>query len=106
MSDRFEASKYLVGIVWDNASYDMTGGQPSATAYRTNLAKVAEGAGYPKVERVETLAEFQKLIDCALTEPRPWFIHCLTEVKPVNSGGLKSPTAIKHRFMDAIGAQH
>jgi hypothetical protein len=28
------------------------------------------------------------------------------EEKPVMGGGLPSPTAIKHRFMDAIGARH
>ncbi len=96
----------LIHIVWDNRSYAMTGGQPTATACRTNLAKVAEGAGYPRVERVETLATFQSAVDRALKEPGPWFIHCLTQEKPVAGGGLPSPTAIKHRFMDAIGARH
>ena len=84
----------------------MTGGQPTATAFRTDLAKMAEGAGYPKVERVETLAAFQNAADRALTEPGPWFIHCLNEEKPIKVGGLQSPTAIKHRFMNAIGAHH
>ena len=98
--------KNLIHIVWDNRCYGITGGQPTATAFHTDLTKVAEGAGYPKVERVETLAAFQKVADRALNEPGPWFIHCLMEEKPVKSGGLSSPTAIKHRFMDAIGAHH
>jgi thiamine pyrophosphate-dependent acetolactate synthase large subunit-like protein len=98
--------KNLIHIVWDNRSYAMTGGQATATAFHTDLAKMAAGAGYPKVERVETLAEFQRAADRALTEPGPWFIHCLIEETPVKGGGLASPTAIKHRFMDAIGARH
>jgi thiamine pyrophosphate-dependent acetolactate synthase large subunit-like protein len=98
--------KNLIHIVWDNRSYAMTGGQPTATAFHTDLGKVAEGAGYPKVERVETLAAFQNVTDRALKEPGPWFLHCLTEVKPAKSGGLSSPTANKHRFMNAIGARH
>jgi len=93
-------------IVWDNRSYAMTGGQPTATAYHTDLAAVARGAGYLKVERVETIAEFKRAADRALVEPGPWFIHCLMQEKPVTGGGLPSPTAIKHRFMDAIGAHH
>ena len=98
--------KNLIHIVWDNRSYAMTGGQPTATAYRTDLAAIARAAGYPKVESIDALAAFKGAIDRALAEPGPWFIHCLTLVKPVVSGGLPSPTAIKHRFMDAIGARH
>jgi thiamine pyrophosphate-dependent acetolactate synthase large subunit-like protein len=98
--------KNLIHIVWDNRCYGITGGQPTATAYHTDLAKMAEGAGYPNVERVETLAAFRKVADRALTEPGPWFLDCVMEEKPVKSGGLSSPTAIKHRFMNAIGAQH
>jgi thiamine pyrophosphate-dependent acetolactate synthase large subunit-like protein len=98
--------KNLIHMVWDNRSYAMTGGQPSATAFHTDLAKMAAGAGYPKVERVETLAAFRDAADRALNQPGPWFIHCLMQEKPVTGGGLPSPTAIKQRFMDAIGARH
>ncbi len=98
--------KNLIHIVWDNRSYNMTGGQPTATAFNTDLTVVAKGAGYPRVERVETLEAFQISIERALKDPGPWFLHCLTEVKPVKSGGLSSPTAIKHRFMNAIGTKH
>ncbi len=98
--------KNLIHIVWDNRSYAMTGGQPTATAYHTDLAAVAKGAGYPNVARVESFAEFKSAADRALAEPGPWFIHCLMQEKPLAGGGLPSPTAIKHRFMDAIGARH
>jgi hypothetical protein len=55
---------------------------------------------------VETFDAFKRAADRALTEPGPWFIHCPMEEKPIKGGGLPSPTAIKHRFMDAIGARH
>jgi len=95
----------LVYVSWDNRQYAMTGGQETATAFRTDLAKVAEGAGIAHVERVETLAAFQKAFDRALTEPGPWFIHvpCITgEPK----GKLPPPTTIKQRFMEALGVSH
>jgi thiamine pyrophosphate-dependent acetolactate synthase large subunit-like protein len=68
----------FVHIAWDNRVYNMTGGQ----------------------------ATFQQAVDRALAEPGPWFIHCLMQDKPVKGGGLSSPTAIKQRFMNAIGARH
>ena len=92
----------LVHIVWDNRSYAMTGGQPTATAYRTDLAALARGAGYPRVERADTLDAFRQAVDRALVEPGPWFLHCLMQEKPVSSRGLPGPAAIKQRFMDAI----
>lgn len=98
--------KNLIHIVWDNRSYAMTGGQPTATAFHTDLAAMARGAGYPRVERAETMAEFKHAADRALAEPGPWFIHCPMKEKPIKGGGLPSPTAIKQRFMDAIGARH
>ena len=101
------APKNLIHIVWDNRSYAMTGGQPSATASRTDLAAMARAAGYPQAERVETLAAFKRAVERALKEPGPWFINCLVDGKAVpGAGGLPSPTAIKHRFMNAIGARH
>jgi thiamine pyrophosphate-dependent acetolactate synthase large subunit-like protein len=98
--------KNLIHIVWDNRSYAMTGGQPTATAYRTDLGAIARAAGFPRVERVETLETFANAVDRALAEPGPWFLHCIMEEKPVAGKGLPSPTAIKQRFMDAIGAHH
>ncbi len=96
----------LIYICWDNRQYHMTGGQPTATAFRTDLGKVAEGAGIEKVERVETLSAFQRAIDRALVEPGPWFIHCPIEEKGANATIPKSPTYLKHRFMDALGVTH
>ena len=96
----------FVHIAWDNKSYDMTGGQPTATAFHTDLGGMAKAAGYPHVLRLETNAAFQQAIDRALAEPGPWFLHCLMDNKPSKGGLLGSPTAIKQRFMNAIGARH
>lgn len=105
-TEAVRSPKNLVHIVWDNRSYELTGKQPTATAFRADLAKIAEGAGFApdKVERVESLAAFQRAYDRALAGDGPWFIHALVEqnrAKPPRPP--KSPTFIKHRFMTDLG---
>lgn len=98
--------KNLIHIVWDNRSYELTGKQPTATAFRTDLAKMAEGAGFApdRVERVESLPAFHQAFDRALDGDGPWFIHALIDqnrAKPPRPP--RSPTFIKHRFMADLG---
>lgn len=97
--------KNFIHIVWDNRSYELTGKQPTATAFRTDLAKVAEGAGYApeKVERVESIAAFRKAFDRAMGGDGPWFIHALVENNRGKGHRPPSPTYIKHRVMIALG---
>jgi len=105
-TESVRSPKNFVHIVWDNRSYELTGQQPTATAYRTDLAKVAEGAGYAadKVERVESLPAFQKACDRALAGDGPWFILALVEQNRAKRPPLpKSPTFIKYRFMADLG---
>jgi thiamine pyrophosphate-dependent acetolactate synthase large subunit-like protein len=105
-TEAVRSPKNLVHIVWDNRSYELTGQQPTATAFRTDLAKVAEGAGFAadKVERVESLAAFRKAFDRAMLGDGPWFIHALIDQNRAKRPALpKSPTFIKHRFMTDLG---
>ena len=95
----------LVHIVWDNRMYELTGKQATATAGPTDLAKVAEGAGLEKVERVETLAAFEAAVERAFAEDGPWFIHVLVDDQRAGKSPPKSPTLIKHRFMTDLGVQ-
>ncbi len=96
----------LVHIVWDNRQYQLTGGQPTHTAYYTDLARVAEGAGFEKVERAETQQAFERAVDRAMAEPGPWFIHGIVDDATSPARPPKSPTFIKHRFMTELGVSH
>lgn len=96
----------LIHIVWDNRQYQLTGGQPTATAFRADLARIAEGCGFEKVAQVETAAAFQGAVDRAMAEPGPWFIHALTLPAACKGRPPKSPTFIKHRFMSELGVSH
>jgi len=99
----WRAPANLIHICWDNRMYQLTGEQPTATSGPTDLAKIAEGAGMPHVERVESLPAFESTLDRALVTPGPWFIHALVD----NARGTvlppKSPTFIRHRLMDDLG---
>ena len=97
----------LMHICWDNRMYQLTGGQPTATAFRTDLAKVAEGCGFApeKVFRCETLDAFKAAFDQALTEPGPHFILGLTDSTAATGTIPKSPTYLRHRFMAALGVE-
>ena len=93
----------LIHIVWDNRMYQMTGKQPTATAFRTDLGGVAKACGFESVARCETLDAFQKAVDNALAQPGPHFIHALTGDAKGEGNIPPSPTFIKHRFLEAMG---
>jgi thiamine pyrophosphate-dependent acetolactate synthase large subunit-like protein len=105
-SEGWRGPRNLVHIVWDNRMYEMTGRQATATAGPTDLAAVADGAGFPKVERAETLAAFEAALERAFAEEGPWFILAVVagERARRDPKGPKSATAIRHRFMGELGA--
>ena len=105
-TEALRAPPNLIHIVWDNRQYQLTGGQPTATAYGADLARIAEGAGFEKVERTETQEAFETAAERALAEPGPWFILALVNDKTSGVRPPRSPTFIKHRFMTALGAEH
>ncbi|HKI98091.1 MAG TPA: thiamine pyrophosphate-dependent enzyme [bacterium] len=104
-SEGWRAPRNLVHVVFDNRAHYLTGRQPTATSARADLARIAEGAGFPHAERVETLAAFSSAVDRALVEEGPWFLHALVEQQPRTGKPPKSPTLLRHRFMDALGVQ-
>ena len=96
----------LIHIAWDNRQYQLTGGQPTSTAFTTDLAKIAEGAGISNVAQVESLVAFNQAMDKAFSQPGPWFIHALIDSTGSSGRPPKSPTFIKHRFMTELGVEH
>lgn len=102
----WRAARNMVHVVFDNRAHYLTGGQPTATSASADLARIADGAGFPRAERVETLAAFQSALERALVEPGPWFIQALVEQRERTARPPKSPTFLKHRFMSNLGANN
>ena len=74
-----QAPANLIHIVWDNQMWYETGGQPTHTATGTDLAGIAEASGIPCVAKVATIEAFEEVLDQAMREDGPWFIHVAVE---------------------------
>lgn len=77
-----ENSPNLVLIVWDNECYESPGGQPTATADKTDLGAVAQGAGIGNSLTVRKLGEFSRAVRKALKENQLAFIVAKVEKWP------------------------
>jgi thiamine pyrophosphate-dependent acetolactate synthase large subunit-like protein len=99
------APQNLIHVIWDNRQFETTGGQPTHTAFCTDLAKLAQGAGFEQVETVETQEAFEGTFSRALREPGPWIIIAIIDTERAAGRPPKSPTYIKHRFMASLGVK-
>jgi thiamine pyrophosphate-dependent acetolactate synthase large subunit-like protein len=70
----------LIVFVFDNAAYSGTRiSEPTATAGKTDLAKVAAGAGIDRAVTVRDVEAFRKEMAVALSEPGLRFVVCKIE---------------------------
>lgn len=64
----------LTIVCVDNGCHGETGGQKGHTARRTDLAKMAEGAGIPSVMTIETEAQLAEAANFLADSPAPRFL--------------------------------
>ncbi len=98
----------LVHVVWNNASYEATGGQASHAAGRTDLCTLARGAGLEQCAVADTLDDFRQGFRSCLRDPGPWFLVANVQGRKEDVAGRvlrERPEAIKKRFLDAADAQ-
>ena len=70
----------LIVIVFDNESYEATGGLPSLTASGTDLSGMAREAGVRNTTLVRQLSEFEEAIDEAFKANGASFITAKVEI--------------------------
>ena len=92
----------LLHIVWDNGQYQLTGGQPTATATVTDLVAIGRGAGLQHVAAVTTMTEFENGLEKWLKEPGPWLVVAKIDTSPAPARPPKDPVWIKLRFMETV----
>ena len=93
----------LVAFVFDNSSYAFMGA--TFTARRTDLAKMAQGAGIAKSGTVKTLEEFSAAAKQAIESAGPHFIVAKVEPDPGRVSADRSRTSgrpMREWFMDAV----
>jgi sulfopyruvate decarboxylase subunit beta len=94
----------LVHVIWDNRRWEITGGQPTATALGTDLAGIAHASGFRNAVGVQTLEAFRTAFTRAMNDTEPWVI--VAAVEPGNSKGPSRLSFVQNRdrFMAAVAA--
>jgi thiamine pyrophosphate-dependent acetolactate synthase large subunit-like protein len=99
-----QAPANLSVVVWDNEVHQMTGGQPTATAFRTSLAGVARGAGIEKVIEPANEEDLARAFDRMLDEDGPFFVLVKVDAGPASGNMNRDLIYYKMRFMKALAA--
>ncbi len=97
--------KNLGIIVWDNASYQITGSQPTLTAHGTDLVAIARGAGLEQSDWARDESDFEQKLDRGLAAEGPWLIAARTDDKPPAGQTERDPVQIRERFMRGLGVR-
>ena len=91
----------LVHIIFDNASHESTGGQPT-NSKSINIKKIAENTNYHVFE-TETESKFRKILRNIKKNSGPIMIIVKIKTKKIVSQRIThNPTQIKKRFMNSI----
>lgn len=93
----------LTIVVWDNGVYKMTGAQPTATQYGSDLVAAARAAGIEHSRWVRHAEEFEDAVVRALRRPAPALIGARVTAVASESHPDFDTVRLKHRFMEGIG---
>jgi thiamine pyrophosphate-dependent acetolactate synthase large subunit-like protein len=95
----------LAMIVWDNAAYQITGGQPTATAEAVDLVGVARGCGIAGSHWARDEAHFDQLVGEVLVADAPTFIAARVTGERPAATTHRDPVQIRERFMRGLGVR-
>jgi thiamine pyrophosphate-dependent acetolactate synthase large subunit-like protein len=95
----------LVHLVWDNAGWEITGGQPAGSAFGVDLEMIARGSGFANAVTVDTLDTFRLALGEALAGQERWFICARVGPGGSSSRPPRSLARIRERFMAALAAE-
>ena len=96
------APRNLVIIVMDNACYQITGSQPTATAVAADLVAIARGAGIASSHWASDEAGFERLVEQGLATAGPHLIAARIDRGGATGTTERDPMLIRHRFMQAM----
>jgi thiamine pyrophosphate-dependent acetolactate synthase large subunit-like protein len=99
------APKNLTMVVWDNGIYQITGGQPTASASVADLVAIARGSGLSNSAWAADEEDFERLFALALKAEAPSLIAVRIDNQPGVGATDRDPVQIRARFMQGIGAK-
>jgi thiamine pyrophosphate-dependent acetolactate synthase large subunit-like protein len=94
----------LALVIWDNEVHMTTGGQPTATAFRSSLAALARGAGIDKVLEPRGEAELARAYDRILSEDGPFVMPVKIEKGEAKGRLERDVVGYARRFRQALAA--
>ena len=95
----------LTIVVWDNGIYQITGGQPTASASAADLVAIARGAGIAKSAWAADEDDFERLFAAALKDGGPSLIAARIDDRPGVGTTDRDPVQIRARFMQGLGVK-
>ena len=98
-------TKNLVIVVMDNRAYQITGSQPTASAFGADFVAIARGAGIQQSDWALDEAGFEQLATRALAQDGPSFIAARIDDKPAVAATDRDPAQLRDRFMRGLGVK-
>jgi len=98
------APQNLIIVVWDNGIYQITGGQPTASAAAADLVAIARGSGIANSAWAADEDDFDRLFAAAL-KGGPSLIAVRIDNKPGVGTTDRDPVQIRTRFMQGLGVK-
>ena len=95
----------LTVVVWDNAMYQITGSQPTASAGHADFVAMARGAGIENSTWAGDEEEFEKLVGHSLSQEGPTFIAARIDGASPRGQTPREPVIIKDRFTRAMAVK-
>jgi thiamine pyrophosphate-dependent acetolactate synthase large subunit-like protein len=95
----------LACIILDNRAYQITGGQPTASADGIDLAGVARACGIASASSVDSLDDFKAALGRILDAPGPHVLVARVDrtLSDPKAHQPRRPALIKYRFMGRLG---
>ena len=91
-------------IVMDNGIYQITGGQPTPAAARSDVVAIAQGCGLAASAWAEDEEDFVRRSVAALAADKP-LIAVHIDDSPGVGKPVRDPAQIRERFMRGIGVR-
>jgi thiamine pyrophosphate-dependent acetolactate synthase large subunit-like protein len=99
------APKNLSLIVMDNGIYQITGAQETPAAGRSDIVAIAAGCGLKDSSWAADEADFERLVQNALSASGPSLIAARIDDKPAAGMTHRDPVQIRERFMVGLGVR-
>jgi thiamine pyrophosphate-dependent acetolactate synthase large subunit-like protein len=98
------APKNLTIVIWDNGIYQITGGQPTASASTVDLVAAARACGLANSNWAADEQEFDRLIDKSLGGG-PNLVAARIDGEPGVGHTERDPVKIRANFMAGLGVK-